>query len=213
MNPVDAPACECHGELMLWQPSTRLRAGGRWQCRVVHRERNRRWREANAEKQKASEKRWRDNNKERTAERVRRWQKDNPEKVREKARRHYARHREAMVEKDRRQRAENPEDQRERNRRYRVSHRLECRARQNLRRAQKLGTDCDGYATIERIAARIAFYGHRCYYCGGPHEALDHRIPLSRGGPHLPANLVPSCQWCNSSKGSKTETEFRGRQH
>lgn len=198
---------------MLWQKMATCRAGGRWQCRVIWRERSRRWREANPEKQKAAEQRWRENNKEKTAERSRRWRKANPEANREKARRHYARHREAMIEKDRRQRADDPENPRERNRRYRESHRLERSLAQQVRKASKLGADCGGYTTLDRVSARIAFYAQRCYYCGGPYAAIDHRIPLSRGGPHLPANLVPACTWCNSSKGAKTEAEFRSRLH
>lgn len=62
------------------------------------------------------------------------------------------------------------------------------------------------------FANRVAFYGSQCAYC---HVALqpdeitrDHRIPLARGGTNLPANLVPACRHCNSSKGGKTAREF-----
>lgn len=56
----------------------------------------------------------------------------------------------------------------------------------------------------EAIVARIAFYGNKCAYCGGPYEHLDHVIPLARGGKHCPANLRPACARCNLSKKDKS---------
>ena len=51
--------------------------------------------------------------------------------------------------------------------------------------------------------------GTVCVYCGSS-DALewDHIIPLSRGGPDSPDNLVRACASCNRSKGSKTPSEF-----
>jgi hypothetical protein len=36
-------------------------------------------------------------------------------------------------------------------------------------------------------------------------------IPLSRGGSHLPGNLVAACRGCNQRKGSLLPTEFFAR--
>lgn len=67
-----------------------------------------------------------------------------------------------------------------------------------------------GVLTKESLDARFNYYGYRCKYCGsGDKLTIDHRIPLSRGGTNLPANIVPACQSCNSSKNNKTEKEFR----
>jgi len=51
--------------------------------------------------------------------------------------------------------------------------------------------------------------GTKCVYCGST-ETLewDHIIPISRGGPDTPDNLVRACASCNRSKGSKTPSEF-----
>lgn len=57
-----------------------------------------------------------------------------------------------------------------------------------------------GNPSNEAILARIAFYGTKCWMCGGPYEALDHVIPLSKGGTNWPANLRPACKSCNSRK-------------
>lgn len=65
-----------------------------------------------------------------------------------------------------------------------------------------------GQASAEQIRARIEFFGGRCSYCGGPHEQLDHAIPLSRGGTNWPANLRTSCTRCNLSKKQMTAIEF-----
>lgn len=64
------------------------------------------------------------------------------------------------------------------------------------------------YLTTAKLLARIAYYGGRCFYCGGEGTSMDHRIPLARGGCHLPANLVPCCGLCNSRKYTKTQREF-----
>jgi 5-methylcytosine-specific restriction endonuclease McrA len=77
--------------------------------------------------------------------------------------------------------------------------------------AAKLAAPGAAYTTPEKIAARMALYGERCYYCSGPFEHVEHRIPLTRGGAHLPANMVPSCKSCNSRKHRRTEREFRLR--
>lgn len=40
-----------------------------------------------------------------------------------------------------------------------------------------------------------------CYYCGSKtHLSLDHIVPIQSGGSDVAANIVTSCQSCNSSK-------------
>lgn len=58
----------------------------------------------------------------------------------------------------------------------------------------------------------------RCYYCGllvwwdGDNKRTsainEHRVPLSRGGPHRPSNIVVACGRCDSLKGDLTDVEF-----
>jgi 5-methylcytosine-specific restriction endonuclease McrA len=56
--------------------------------------------------------------------------------------------------------------------------------------------------TVEGLRGRMAVFGNRCAYCGGPFEHVEHVIALARGGPHILANLRPSCGPCNDRKGA-----------
>lgn len=58
----------------------------------------------------------------------------------------------------------------------------------------------EGYATAEKIQARIDFYGGRCWVCAAPWEQIDHVKPLAKHGSGWPANLRPICKSCNASK-------------
>ena len=49
--------------------------------------------------------------------------------------------------------------------------------------------------------------GHRCQYCGGPAESIDHVTPRSRGGEHVWENVVAACRACNLRKGNRTPVE------
>lgn len=50
--------------------------------------------------------------------------------------------------------------------------------------------------------------GHRCQYCGGAAENLDHVVPRSRGGAHTWENVVASCRRCNSRKEDHLPSEI-----
>ena len=45
-------------------------------------------------------------------------------------------------------------------------------------------------------------WNHCCGYCGKPATSLDHIVPRFKSGSSNRNNLVPSCQRCNSNKGS-----------
>ena len=48
--------------------------------------------------------------------------------------------------------------------------------------------------------ALFARDGHRCQYCLGPAESIDHVVPRSRGGGHEWENVVAACRPCNVRK-------------
>lgn len=53
-------------------------------------------------------------------------------------------------------------------------------------------------------------FNNCCAYCGtsGPLQ-MDHVVPLSRGGRHAIANILPACAACNYSKHTSLLSEWR----
>ena len=44
---------------------------------------------------------------------------------------------------------------------------------------------------------------HRCAYCAGPADTVDHVLPRSRGGSHVWTNVVAACRRCNHRKADR----------
>lgn len=78
------------------------------------------------------------------------------------------------------------------------------RGRARRRKAEiRLVTEADW----RRLVAR---YRGLCAYCKQrPWTDRDHIIPLSRGGRHSIGNLLPACEFCNTSKHNRLLVEWR----
>jgi 5-methylcytosine-specific restriction endonuclease McrA len=64
--------------------------------------------------------------------------------------------------------------------------------------------------TAEQWSAILVLYEGKCAYCGKAGKmTMDHVVPVIRGGGTTANNVVPACQSCNSSKGTKTPEEWR----
>lgn len=121
------------------------------------------------------------------------WQQGNRERVREIDRDRYARNADKKKAYMRDRRASSPAEVRELDRRARIA-----------RRARK-------HAVLflppsdEALARKLESFGGRCAYCGVIPKALhwDHWKPISKGGPHILANLYPSCADCNQRKAAR----------
>ena len=48
---------------------------------------------------------------------------------------------------------------------------------------------------------------HRCAYCEGPADTVDHLLPQSRGGTNSWQNTVAACTRCNNRKANRTPAE------
>lgn len=116
------------------------------------------------------------------------------ENVRAADRAYAAAHRQEARERAARWRQENLERRREQDARYY----RENKHRWLERRAAAAGAV--GSSTAEQIAARVEYFGARCWVCGDPWEQIDHVKPLKKGGSHWPANLRPICGPCNEQK-------------
>lgn len=58
------------------------------------------------------------------------------------------------------------------------------------------------YRRVAALSRRGVFArdGHRCQYCGGRADSIDHVVPRSRGGEHTWENVVAACRSCNARK-------------
>lgn len=56
--------------------------------------------------------------------------------------------------------------------------------------------------TKRQWLALLVVYRDCCAYCGTPDDclAMDHVVAIVNGGHSEISNIVPACQWCNSSK-------------
>lgn len=59
-------------------------------------------------------------------------------------------------------------------------------------------------------AAIIERDGGVCHYCGQDANTVDHKTPLALGGTSNPDNLVAACRSCNSGKGGRDSTQWKG---
>jgi 5-methylcytosine-specific restriction endonuclease McrA len=60
--------------------------------------------------------------------------------------------------------------------------------------------------TLSRRAV-FARDDHRCQYCGGHADSIDHVLPRSRGGEHVWHNVAAACRPCNLRKRDRTPEE------
>lgn len=85
---------------------------------------------------------------------------------------------------------------------YRIEHRGSRQVHEESRRARKRGAPINDFTHEQWVALQEA-YKHRCAYCNKRRKGKltqDHITPLSKGGSHTLANIVPACQPCNSKK-------------
>lgn len=82
--------------------------------------------------------------------------------------------------------------------------------RAKARRYAERKAGADGACSDIQLQARIDLYGGLCWVpgCGKVYEAIDHVIPLAKGGSAWPANLRPICKRHNSSKKDRAPREF-----
>lgn len=77
------------------------------------------------------------------------------------------------------------------------------------RRAAILATTASLLTTQEWDWIKARYY-HRCAYCRQIKPLTkDHVLPLSKGGQHTKANIIPACKSCNSRKGNRPALSLR----
>ncbi len=126
----------------------------------------------------------------------------NPERERTKIRRWHEQNRERARENRNRWSAANPEKDRASKRKWEAANSDYMAEKARRRRAVKASA-LTIWFDQEHLAARMAYWGNRCWMCGGSFEEVDHVIALHRGGPHCLSNLRPACKSCNSGKSAR----------
>jgi hypothetical protein len=137
------------------------------------------------------------------------WKRANPNAVRKIAEASYRRHADARRAAARAYSAANSERVRARHAEWKRNNRARATALETIRRGRKAGAP--GNATPDQVAARVAYFGGRCWMCAAPWEQIDHVKPLAAGGSNWPANLRPACARCNVTKGGRWPLETSRR--
>ncbi|MEX5712749.1 HNH endonuclease signature motif containing protein [Parafrankia sp. FMc6] len=57
-------------------------------------------------------------------------------------------------------------------------------------------------------ATILTVWDHRCAYCGGVADHLDHVVPRAQGGPHRGENRLPACSACGQAKADRTLAQW-----
>lgn len=145
------------------------------------------------------------------------WRRANREHANAWATAYYRRHAERKRARTKVLYDANPEVPRARSMRHYYSHHEECKARcrkwmrdnplqarENTHRRRALLARLTVVPlTPAMIRLKFAYWGNRCWICGGPAQTIDHVKPISKGGPHVLANIRPACRFCNTSKHNK----------
>lgn len=138
----------------------------------------------------------------------------NAEKAKAYSRAHRATDPEAARARDHARYWANPEKRRETSRRWARKNpgRPPTEAtRERFRRyyARKWGRRAPKF-TLAQLLAKMAYWGNRCWVCGGPGKEVDHVKPLAKGGAHILCNLRPICRSCNAQKADRWPFPLKG---
>ncbi len=70
-------------------------------------------------------------------------------------------------------------------------------------------TEKERWAVFLRDGLSCVYCGYRATMLTSYNLAVDHKVPLSRGGSDAVWNLQTTCVTCNREKGDKTDAEYR----
>jgi hypothetical protein len=199
-----ATGTKCCSKCGEWLPDTaeyfRCRAGKTTQpCRNCHRIANRCYQETHTEERKQYARNTRDKARLRNKRYIERY----PNRYRARHREYYKKHREGKKQYGKAYRAKYPE-------KYLIYRERRIARKRNL---PTTFTATDWQSALD-------YFGGCCAVCGRPKGlwhtlAQDHWIPLSKGGPYTPDNIVPLCQSqngdtdaCNNTKSNRDPIEW-----
>jgi len=178
--------------------------------RIKNKEAMQRWRVDNRERSREinreSMQRWREEHREEYNQRMREYRAAHPEKISAMNKKRYANKKYAEITKQAAKAAyaADPERRKKVIVAWRKNNRDKVNQIQQNRIARLKGAV--GFHTAKEWWQLLAVTGYRCAYCRrhltDKTATRDHIVPLSKGGSNDIGNIIPSCQLCNSKKGS-----------
>jgi 5-methylcytosine-specific restriction endonuclease McrA len=172
--------------------------------RAAHKDADKRWRDANADKNALRKKLWDVANPDRRRKHGKKWRDANPEKIRVKNKRYKAENAERLapiaLERTRQWEKDNPEKAAE-------NHRVVRRRR----RARIAGIEGDHTRSETDALLRAQRFICAEPTCGADihkRRHLDHIHPIARGGSNGIENLQWLCPSCNRRKGARDPAEW-----
>jgi hypothetical protein len=77
---------------------------------------------------------------------------------------------------------------------------IEQKLRGQNQRAKKAGARHD--LTMEQWLETLEYFDHKCAYCGGLYDVIEHYLPVHKAGTTV-SNCIPACLHCNIMKDRK----------
>lgn len=169
---------------------------------------------------------WGKNNPESVAKSKSKWRENNPgyDKlyceanrgvITERKKLYYEANRETIAERHKLYYETNKEAIAENNREaHAAAHKKWCRAHPdkvnaNNQRRRLRERRLPSTLTVSQWEAIKDIFNNRCCYCGSEKSLTqEHFVGVSQGGEHTHNNILPACQSCNSSKGTKDFFEW-----
>lgn len=163
------------------------------------------YRQADISKAKEISNRYNGKNKEKRSQWFAAWSLENPDKIQQYRQEAKARYNQSPPVKTEEQLAE----RRDYLKKWRLVNRTKDREYTAMRRARRLG------AVTEPISRSVIIErdARTCYLCGkndleDANIAIDHVVPLARGGSHTYENQRVTCRSCNSHKSDRLLSEL-----
>lgn len=168
---------------------------------------------------------YRAKNAEKIAQQKHAWRQNNPDKVAEQKKRHAKRHQSKINTYHRKWYAHNrkritenitPEQRAEASKRacaWAKANPEKVIEYTHRRRARLAGNGGDGFTKADKELQLRSQKG-LCWWCGKEMDkdvTIDHIVPIKRGGPHDPRNIVLAHRSCNCSKKDKLPHEWSNR--
>ncbi len=181
-------------------------------CVSCARDRVLKWQKDFPERANAKSAKWYRENTEQVAVGNARWRAANPKKPRAYAAKYRNANSVAINQRQRERYAENPEAAIQRVLANAKANPARINATVNKRRATKLAAD--GFYLADDVLAIMERQDGFCIGCDKDitkQHAVDHYIPLARGGSNWPENLQLLCRSCNSKKTTLTMDEWLAR--